>query len=74
MTHPPASDPALGSVSPKEPKHFPDNTSSKNSLFFSTGAGGCVTVAEKDGDDYILNGLKCFNTNGPLADSQRFMH
>lgn len=31
-------------------------------------AGGCVTVAEKDGDDYILNGLKCFNTNGPLAD------
>ena len=31
-------------------------------------AGGCVTVAEKDGDDYILNGLKCFITNGPLAD------
>lgn len=31
-------------------------------------AGGCVTVAEKDGDEYILNGMKCFNTNGPLAD------
>ena len=29
---------------------------------------GCVTVAEKDGDEYILNGMKCFNTNGPLAD------
>lgn len=31
-------------------------------------AGGCITVAEKDGDSYILNGLKCFNTNGPLAE------
>lgn len=31
-------------------------------------AGGCVTTATKDGDDYIINGLKCFNTNGPLTD------
>lgn len=30
-------------------------------------AGGCITTAKKDGDSYILNGLKCFNTNGPLA-------
>lgn len=31
-------------------------------------AGGCVTVAEKQGDSYILNGLKCFTTNGPLSE------
>ena len=31
-------------------------------------AGGCITIAKKDGDSYIINGLKCFNTNGPLAD------
>ena len=31
-------------------------------------AGGCVTTAARDGDTYILNGLKCFNTNGPLSD------
>lgn len=31
-------------------------------------AGGCVTTAVKKGDKYLLNGLKCFNTNGPLSD------
>ncbi|MCI2105339.1 MAG: acyl-CoA dehydrogenase family protein [Intestinimonas sp.] len=31
-------------------------------------AAGQKTVATKDGDGYIINGLKCFNTNGPLAD------
>ncbi len=30
-------------------------------------AGGCTTTAVKKGDKYILNGLKCFNTNGPLS-------
>lgn len=30
-------------------------------------AGGCITTAVKKGDNYILNGLKCFNTNGPLS-------
>ncbi len=30
-------------------------------------AAGVVTKAEKKGDVYILNGAKCFTTNGPLA-------
>ena len=31
-------------------------------------AAGQQTIATRDGDDYILNGSKCFNTNGPMAD------
>ncbi|MDR3560758.1 MAG: acyl-CoA dehydrogenase family protein [Negativicutes bacterium] len=31
-------------------------------------AGAVATSAVKDGDDYILNGTKCFITNGGLAD------
>ncbi|WP_353095513.1 acyl-CoA dehydrogenase family protein [Tissierella praeacuta] len=31
-------------------------------------ASGVRTVAVKDGDYYIINGSKCFTTNGPLAD------
>lgn len=31
-------------------------------------AAGAKTTAEKDGDFYILNGSKCFITNGPLSD------
>lgn len=31
-------------------------------------AGGCITTATREGEHYILNGAKCFNTNGPLAD------
>ena len=27
-----------------------------------------TTVAVEDGDDYIINGTKCFITNGPIAD------
>ena len=30
-------------------------------------AAGVVTVAENKGDHYVVNGLKCFSTNGPLA-------
>lgn len=31
-------------------------------------AAGQKTIAKQDGDYYVLNGAKCFNTNGPLAD------
>ena len=31
-------------------------------------AAGVVTKAVKEGDHYVLNGLKCFITNGPLSD------
>ena len=30
-------------------------------------AAGQTTVAVKKGDKYVINGAKCFNTNGPLA-------
>jgi butyryl-CoA dehydrogenase len=31
-------------------------------------AAGQKTVAVKQGDGWVINGSKCFNTNGPLAD------
>lgn len=31
-------------------------------------AGGCRTVAQKEGNEWVINGSKCFNTNGPVAD------
>ncbi len=31
-------------------------------------AGGVVTKAVKKGDHYVINGSKCFITNGPLSD------
>lgn len=31
-------------------------------------AAGAKTVAVQDGDSWIINGTKCFNTNGPVAD------
>ena len=31
-------------------------------------AGACATTAVRDGDEYILNGTKCFITNGGIAD------
>lgn len=27
-----------------------------------------LTFAQRDGDEYIINGSKCFITNGPLSD------
>jgi len=34
----------------------------------SDALGSMKTTAQKDGDDYILNGTKIFITNGPIAD------
>lgn len=31
-------------------------------------AGGSIVTATRDGDEFVLNGLKCFTTNGPLCD------
>ncbi len=31
-------------------------------------ASNCKTTAVRDGDDYVLNGRKCFITNGSIAD------
>jgi alkylation response protein AidB-like acyl-CoA dehydrogenase len=31
-------------------------------------AGGLLTTAARDGDDWVLNGTKIFITNGPIAD------
>ena len=30
-------------------------------------AGAVQTRAERDGDEYVINGVKCFSTNGPQA-------
>lgn len=34
-----------------------------------TDASGQQTMAVKDGDEYVLNGTKCFITNGDTADT-----
>lgn len=31
-------------------------------------AAGQKTVARQEGDEWVINGAKCFNTNGPVAD------
>ena len=40
------------------------------SLYFTAGSdvSGMLTFAQRDGDEYIINGSKCFITNGPLSD------
>ncbi|HII4450697.1 TPA: acyl-CoA dehydrogenase family protein [Clostridium perfringens] len=54
-------------------KYLPDILSGKKLGSFGltepnagSDAGGVITVAEKKGDNYILNGAKCFITNAPL--------
>jgi butyryl-CoA dehydrogenase len=56
-------------------KYLPDVLSGKKMAAFcltepeaGSDAARCRTTALWDGENYILNGLKCFITNGPLAD------
>lgn len=57
-------------------KYLPDLCTGRNVGSFGltepgagTDAAGVRTVAVKDGDNYILNGQKCFITNSPIADT-----
>jgi len=57
-------------------KYLPDILSGKKFGSFGltepnagSDASGAQTTALKDGDHYILNGSKCFITNGPLSDT-----
>ncbi|MBC2412295.1 acyl-CoA dehydrogenase family protein [Clostridium saccharobutylicum] len=57
-------------------KYLPDVLSGKKFGSFGltepnagSDAGVCITTADKDGDYYILNGAKCFITNGPLSET-----
>ncbi len=57
-------------------KYLPDVFSGKKLGSFGltepnagSDAGGCITTSEKKGDYYILNGSKCFITNGPLSET-----
>ena len=68
----PASDPAPGSVKQNAPN--PPSRIKSHARFFSssepairTDAGAGKTTAVKDGDYYVLNGRKCFITNGGVA-------
>lgn len=57
-------------------KYLPDLLSGKKIGAFNltepeagSDAGNGSTTAVRDGDYYIINGLKCFSTNAPLADT-----
>ena len=52
---PVASGKALGSFALTEPDAGSD-------------AAGCKTIAVQDGDEWVINGSKCFITNGPVSD------
>lgn len=55
LIRPVTSGKALGSFALTEPSAGSD-------------AAGCKTVAVRDGDEWVINGSKCFITNGPLSD------
>ncbi len=54
---------------------LPDVASGKKHIVFAltepgagSDAGGTLTTADADGDDFILNGRKCFISGAPMAD------
>ena len=56
-------------------KYLPDIATGKKLIAFGlseknagSDAGGMSCEAKPDGDDYVLNGVKKWNTNGPAAD------
>lgn len=56
-------------------KYLPDVASGKKIMVFGltepgagSDAGGTTTTAVPDGDDYIINGRKCFISGAPVAD------
>ena len=56
-------------------KYLPDVASGKKMLVFAltepdagSDAGGTKTIAVQDGDDFVLNGRKCFISGAPMAD------
>lgn len=64
-----------GGTEEQKKKWLPDLLSGKKLGSFGltepnagSDASNAETVAVKDGDSYILNGLKCFITNAPVAD------
>ena len=64
-----------GGTEEQKKKYIPDLLSGKTIGAFGltepnagSDASNAETVAVKDGEYYILNGLKCFITNGPIAD------
>lgn len=64
-----------GGTEEQKKKYMPDLLSGKTIGAFGltepnagSDASNAETVAVKDGEYYILNGMKCFITNGPIAD------
>ena len=64
-----------GGTEEQKKKYIPDLLSGKTIGAFGltepnagSDASNAETVAVKDGEYYILNGMKCFITNGPIAD------
>ena len=67
--------PLLIAGTEKQRKHFADVVNGGGFTAFAltepeagSDAGACRTTATKVGNDYVINGRKCFITNGGLAD------